>query len=1198
MKTYSSSRFMIIRSLLKTIFPVYLLVFGLLTPLKAQQSADQKRNAEHNAVKSFIDRTFGLQQVSSTPQQGKSYNGSEIYKEGSSQAHERRKSYFMNGNKVQTDVYNYGAIAPGYDLLRGVNNGVWRGSSYIFQFCPLFAASVPNQNNPLDFIHVVSDGLWDYPNLREVSPTGERWMFEPIPGYSDPNSNFMASNPAVDADNDGKPDSWPREWYNPILGKYVWPGYLELDATNADLEVFWAMDDRHNAEFPYYPYPTDTLLRGLGVQVDGRALQWSNTLAENSIFFVYTVTNVSQKDLDSVYFGIYGDCDVGGGSPENTDDNGLFVPPYDYDGNHSVENIPVYSRSMVYFFDPDGKGDRGVKVGYVASKFLESPGNPIDGIDNDGDGMTDESQSDGIDNDGDWNPITDDVGIDGIMNTGDFGEGDGLATAGAILTNGTLDPLRPGEPNFEYTDLDEADQIGLTSFNSWSWNQDKVSNDESMWNRIRAGNFGDIIQNTDIVFIFGSGVIKLKKQEIRRISMSLLFGETLDDLLISAETVQRIYNANYRFFKPPKTPKISAIADDKKVTLYWDSESELSRDPLTGSDFEGYVLYRSTDYAFSDIQTVTDGKGNAFFSTPLKDIDGTEAKWDVDRRDEPFTDLNGNIKYDAGEPFIDINTNGSWSANIADWWKGYHPVSFLGRGIQYFLGSNLGLVHSYVDSNNVINGQTYFYALVAYDHGDSVGIPPTETTRKITLNPITGQYEFDDNTLMIIPGPRTQGYTPPVVSDVPLNHEAGIGNGPIKLSLIDDLQVPENGNFRVTFSDQLYSPFDTLPFKNYSVLDMSDHTDNVVFFDTNFTKLSKLAIDKASGFIVKGPDGAIYTEGSDYEVDYLRGIVRRTGTSTMPLSATYSVTYKHYAVFQSTLLKAEDGNPIFSGMNIKINDYPVIDYDSISSGWVAGNTNFRYLVRLSNLPLRKDKFPADYEITFSSTPVDSAKFLGSNNRLMSAPVNFTVKDITTSVPQRVWAYVYEAVPPRNQRWDPGEEIVLFKTGVNGTETDTVGWGVVLQPPVDTTAGVKAPSDGDKFYLRTFRPYRSNDQLSFTVKGGMYSQPNGQSALDNIYVVPNPYVGFNELEPTNALPGKTRGERRIYFENLPLRCTIRIYTLAGELVKKIDHEGTTERAQEFWNLLNEDGFSVSYGVYFAHIDAPGIGEKIVKFALIK
>ena len=70
----------------------------------------------------------------------------------------------------------------------------------------------------------------------------------------------------------------------------------------------------------------------------------------------------------------------------------------------------------------------------------------------------------------------------------------------------------------------------------------------------------------------------------------------------------------------------------------------------------------------------------------------------------------------------------------------------------YYLGDNSGLVHTFVDSNEVRNGQTYYYAVVAYDHGDSLGIPPSETTKKISSDPISSKLIFDDNTVQVIPG--------------------------------------------------------------------------------------------------------------------------------------------------------------------------------------------------------------------------------------------------------------------------------------------------------------------------------------------------------------------------------------------------------------------------------------------------------------
>src|SRR5436190_18907003 len=54
------------------------------------------------------------------------------------------------------------------------------------------------------------------------------------------------------------------------------------------------------------------------------------------------------------------------------------------------------------------------------------------------------------DEDMDWNQDLDDVGADGVAGTHDTGEGDGMPTA--------------GEPNFDQTDLNESDQIGLTGF--------------------------------------------------------------------------------------------------------------------------------------------------------------------------------------------------------------------------------------------------------------------------------------------------------------------------------------------------------------------------------------------------------------------------------------------------------------------------------------------------------------------------------------------------------------------------------------------------------------------------------------------------------------------------------------------------------------------------------------------------------------
>ncbi len=100
-------------------------------------------------------------------------------------------------------------------------------------------------------------------------------------------------------------------------------------------------------------------------------------------------------------------------------------------------------------------------------------------------------------------------------------------------------------------------------------------------------------------------------------------GLDLDALVFNKVTVQNIYNANYNFSKPPYTPKVTAVAGDQKVFLYWDSRAESSRNPYLGNrrDFEGYLVYRSQEAEFNDIKVVTDSRGNPRYWKPIAQFD-------------------------------------------------------------------------------------------------------------------------------------------------------------------------------------------------------------------------------------------------------------------------------------------------------------------------------------------------------------------------------------------------------------------------------------------------------------------------------------------------------------------------------------------------------------------------------------------------
>ncbi len=98
------------------------------------------------------------------------------------------------------------------------------------------------------------------------------------------------------------------------------------------------------------------------------------------------------------------------------------------------------------------------------------------------------------------------------------------------------------------------------------------------------------------------------------------------------------------------------------------------------------------------------------------------------------------------------------------------------------------------------------------------------------------------------------------------------------------------------------------------------------------------------------------------------------------------------------------------------------------------------------------------------------------------------------------------------------------------------------------------------------------------------------SFNNVIVVPNPFV----LESGSTIPDE---KSVIQFINIPNPCTIRIYTIRGDLVKTIRHNDGS--GIEFWNQQTDYGQFVGSGVYVYYIsDAPSGGTKIGKLAIVR
>ena len=72
-----------------------------------------------------------------------------------------------------------------------------------------------------------------------------------------------------------------------------------------------------------------------------------------------------------------------------------------------------------------------------------------------------------------------------------------------------------------------------------------------------------------------------------------------------------------------------------------------------------------------------------------------------------------------------------------------------------------------------------------------------------------------------------------------------------------------------------------------------------------------------------------------------------------------------------------------------------------------------------------------------------------------------------------------------------------------------------------------------------------------------------------------------------------------FTNVPSECTIKIFTMSGYLVDKIDVNNAADNGIVHWDLLTKENLEIAAGVYLYHIKSLKTGEeKLSKFAVIK
>ncbi|HEX9971175.1 MAG TPA: T9SS type A sorting domain-containing protein, partial [bacterium] len=97
-------------------------------------------------------------------------------------------------------------------------------------------------------------------------------------------------------------------------------------------------------------------------------------------------------------------------------------------------------------------------------------------------------------------------------------------------------------------------------------------------------------------------------------------------------------------------------------------------------------------------------------------------------------------------------------------------------------------------------------------------------------------------------------------------------------------------------------------------------------------------------------------------------------------------------------------------------------------------------------------------------------------------------------------------------------------------------------------------------------------------------------MQEVFVVPNPF----KIE--SGFGGKVGAEDKIGFYGLPKKCSIRIYSYAGQLVETIEHDDPVYTTAWFQVTRNEQ--EIASGIYLYVITTPD-GEKASgKFIIVK
>ncbi len=485
------------------------------------------------------------------------------------------------------------------------------------------------------------------------------------------------------------------------------------------------------------------------------------------------------------------------------------------------------------------------------------------------------------------------------------------------------------------------------------------------------------------------------------------------------------------------------------------------------------------------------------------------------------------------------------------------------------LGNNSGLVHTFTDSN-LVNGVEYWYSVSAYDKGDQTDpLNPTQSYMNAQ-----GQSGHENHTVRAIPGKRAND-----LSYGALEPTGGICNGLVTVE-VEDPAMLLNKDYQIVF-ENVDTTINGQTLQGVAASVLSQNSGDTLVYRQFIVEESDENIISIDGLL-------IYLEGPSAGVKSLEWTRVASDTCTFD----WRIESKYPNLVPS-------GQAIGSEVESFDDWRLIVDYETgVEALWLDAFSG-DYNSQTQHLPLRAEV------ITDPDNPIDVTE-------------NLILAEFNHGMPAEIRPMYYSPVG-----WDlvPGglgflsgsggwrekhvDMLILEKIDVDPASGDTIPNYLYLltNNKPDTSINkdneieiinAVAPSNGDEFTLITFKPFRPGITYSFNPLNPVNPVTvSSENPLDNVFVVPDPYIVTNAWE-TNEF-GK-----KLMFTNLPSACTIKIYTILGELVDTVEHgmDGQTSEGFAFWNMRTRNDQFIAPGVYLYHAETPDGHESLGRFLVIK